>query len=212
MPIKVLVVDDSSMVRNILREELSRDPDITVVGVAPDPYVARDMIVNLRPDVLTLDIEMPRMDGITFLRKLMAHFPLPVVVVSSLTPKGGDMAMEALDAGAVDVMCKPSVAYSVGDLGVALVDKVKAAAAVRVTARTPAQAATARLSMTATTNKVVAQAIMLHITYCRGYVVSLNLLGRQALAAGHQALDTMQDVSLFVGAAQTQTQIAVKGH
>ena len=156
MPIKVLVVDDSSMVRNILREELSRDPDITVVGVAPDPYVARDMIVNLRPDVLTLDIEMPRMDGITFLRKLMAHFPLPVVVVSSLTPKGGDMAMEALDAGAVDVMCKPSVAYSVGDLGVALVDKVKAAAAVRVTARKPAQAATARLSMTATTNKVVA--------------------------------------------------------
>ena len=156
MPIKVLVVDDSSMVRNILKEELSRDPDITVVGVAPDPYVARDMIVNLRPDVLTLDIEMPRMDGITFLRKLMAHFPMPVVVVSSLTPKGGDMAMEALDAGAVDVMCKPSVAYSVGDLGVALVDKVKAAAAVRVTARKPATTVATRLSMTATTNKVIA--------------------------------------------------------
>ena len=103
--IRVLIVDDSALVREILTRELARDPEIEVVGTAPDPYIARDKIVALKPDVLTLDIEMPRMDGLTFLRKLMQHFPLPVIVVSSLTPHGGDIALEALDAGAVEVMC-----------------------------------------------------------------------------------------------------------
>ena len=134
-PIRVLVVDDSAMVRDILVKELSRDSAIEVVGAAPDPYIARDKIVKLRPHVVTLDIEMPRMDGITFLRKLMKHFPLPVIVVSSLTPKGGDLALEALDAGAVEVMCKPGAAYTIGDMSVALIDKIKAAARVSVTKR-----------------------------------------------------------------------------
>ncbi|HOJ67680.1 MAG TPA: response regulator, partial [Candidatus Hydrogenedentes bacterium] len=126
-PVRVLIVDDSALVRKILSEELARDPDIEVVGTATDPYVARDKIVQLKPDVVTLDIEMPRMDGLTFLRKLMKHYPLPVIVVSSLTKKGGDLALEALEAGAVDVMCKPGAAYTVGDMSVELIDKIKAA-------------------------------------------------------------------------------------
>ena len=97
--IKVLVVDDSAIVRKIFSEELSRFRDIEVVGTAPDPFVARDKILQLKPDVLTLDIEMPRMDGITFLRKLMRYYPLPVIIVSSLTPKGSKLALEALETG-----------------------------------------------------------------------------------------------------------------
>ncbi len=157
---RVLVVDDSAVVREILSRELAKDPEIEVVGVAPDPYVARDKILQLSPDVLTLDIEMPRMDGITFLRKLMRHHPLPVVIVSSLTPKGGELAMEALSAGAVDVMCKPGAAYVIGDLSVQLIDKVKAAGLVKVKKQENGQARPAlpnrRLSMTRTTHRIVA--------------------------------------------------------
>ena len=155
---RVLVVDDSAIVRKVLSQELSRDPDIEVVGTAPDPFVARDMIIELHPDVLTLDIEMPRMDGLTFLRRLMKHFPLPVVIVSSLTPRGGEVALEAMDLGAVDVMCKPGAAYAVGDMAVELRDKVKAAARVSVAVHedSVATCAPARLSLLRTTNAVVA--------------------------------------------------------
>jgi two-component system chemotaxis response regulator CheB len=121
----VLVVDDSAVVRNVFSAELAKDPAIEVVGTAPDPFVARDMLLEKQPDVITLDLEMPRMDGITFLRKIMKYRPTPVIVVSSLTPAGGQMAMEALAAGAVDVMCKPGAAYSVGDMTADLVEKVK---------------------------------------------------------------------------------------
>ena len=126
--IKVLIVDDSALVRGTLSKELALDPQIEVVGVAPDPYVARDKIVLLKPDVITLDIEMPRMDGLTFLKKLMHYNPLPVIVVSSLTGAGGKYAMEAMESGAMDVMCKPTSAYSVGDLSIQLADKIKAVA------------------------------------------------------------------------------------
>ncbi|MBI5118465.1 chemotaxis response regulator protein-glutamate methylesterase [Candidatus Poribacteria bacterium] len=160
MKTRVLIVDDSAVVREIFVRELSRDPAIEVVGTAPDPYIARDKIVKLKPDVLTLDVEMPRMDGITFLGKLMRYNPLPVIVVSSLTPKGGELAMEALQSGAVDVMCKPGAAYTVGDMSRELIEKIKAAARANVQALSaradesskPAE----RLSMTLTTNKVVA--------------------------------------------------------
>lgn len=156
--IKVLVVDDSAIVRKVLSKELARDSQIEIVGTATDPYVARDKIISLKPDVLTLDIEMPRMDGITFLRKLMKFHPMPVVIVSSLTAKGGNLAMEAMNAGAIDVMCKPGAAYKVGDLSVELIDKVKAAAQVTVTAKTSktVKAPTKRLSLTETTNKIIA--------------------------------------------------------
>ena len=128
--IRVLVVDDSAIVRQIFAAELAKDPELEVVGAAPDPYVARDMIVQLKPDVLTLDIEMPRMDGLTFLRKLMKFYPLPVVIVSSLTQKGSAMAMDALHSGAVDVVCKPGAAYTVGNMAEDLIEKVKTAAVV----------------------------------------------------------------------------------
>lgn len=161
--IRVLVVDDSAVVRKVFSEELGREPDIEVVGAAPDPYVARDLIVKLRPDVVTLDIEMPRMDGITFLRKLMKYFPLPVIIVSSLTEAGGALAMEAMDIGAVEVICKPGTAYSVGDMSVQLAEKIRAAARVNVAARQHAAVlqpraplAAASLALTKTTNKIIA--------------------------------------------------------
>jgi two-component system, chemotaxis family, protein-glutamate methylesterase/glutaminase len=158
--IRVLVVDDSSIVRQIFSREIAKDPMLELVGTAPDPFVARDLIVELQPDVITLDIEMPRMDGITFLRKLMKYHPIPVVIVSSLTPKSGDLAMEALDAGAVDVMCKPGSAFTVGDMSVELIDKIKAAARVKVTKLIPqtdmVSKAPVLSSMTRTTNDVVA--------------------------------------------------------
>ena len=101
--IRVLIVDDSAMVRKIVTSSLAPFPEIEVVGTAPDPYIARDRILELEPDVVTLDIEMPRMDGITFLKVLMKHRPMPVIIMSSLTQAGSDKALEALQAGAVDV-------------------------------------------------------------------------------------------------------------
>ncbi len=106
--IRVLIVDDSALVRQILSDGLSKDENLEVVGSATDPYMARDMIVKLRPDVLTLDVEMPKMDGVEFLRKLMPQYPLPVVMVSSLTQKGKQVTLDALDAGAVDFVTKPT--------------------------------------------------------------------------------------------------------
>jgi two-component system chemotaxis response regulator CheB len=129
--IKVLIVDDSEVVCRILSSELSGSTDIEVVGTAIDPYMARDKIVALRPDVITLDLEMPRMDGLTFLRKLMCYYPLPVIVISSQTPEGSDTAVRALELGAVDVMGKPALARYIGELGKGLAERVRAAAAVR---------------------------------------------------------------------------------
>ena len=162
--IRVLVVDDSAVIRKVFSQELSREADIEVIGTAPDPYVARDRIVRLRPDVVTLDIEMPRMDGLTFLRKLMKYYPLPVVIVSSLTKQGGSLALEAMDIGAVDVVCKPGAAYSVGDMGVQLAEKIRAAARVDMDQRArlaselrSRQAVVApQLSLTKSTNKILA--------------------------------------------------------
>ncbi len=159
--IRVLVVDDSAVVRKVLTEELNRERGIEVIGTAPDPYVARDKIVQLKPDVLTLDIEMPRMDGLTFLKKLMKHYPLPVIVVSSLTTKGGTMAMEALSSGAMEVISKPTAAYSVGDMGVQLADKIRAVAHVdirrQIGASNTTPASSGRITaLRQTTNKIMA--------------------------------------------------------
>ena len=157
--IRVLVVDDSAIVRKILCQQLNQHRGIEIVGTAPDPYIARDKIVALNPDVLTLDIEMPRMDGITFLRKLMKHHPMPVIVLSSLTPKGGKTAMEALAAGAVEVMSKPGPAYTVGDACKALVEKIKVASRVRMDKQIITQnrcTSVKRLHMVETTNKIFA--------------------------------------------------------
>ena len=159
--IKVLVVDDSAVVRKMFVEALSGEADLEVVGTAPDPYVARDKIVHLKPDVITLDIEMPRMDGLTFLRKLMRHLPIPVVIVSSLTPKGSATALEALELGAVEVLSKPGSAYSLGEMSLQLGDKIRAAAkaGVRKLASQPLvkpRSLAKPKALTETTNKIMA--------------------------------------------------------
>jgi len=159
--IKVFIVDDSAIVRKIFSEEISKESDMEVIGTAPDPFVARDKIVQHKPDVMTLDIEMPRMDGLTFLKKLMKHYPLPVLIVSSLTQKGSKMAMEALEYGAVDVLSKPGSSYSVGDMSAQLKEKIRAAARAnlnRVSAPTPRQEPTGTITkaLTETTQKLIA--------------------------------------------------------
>ena len=132
--IKVLVIDDSALVREILSKGLNADPDIEVVGAAPDVYIARDKIVLKKPDVLTLDVEMPRMDGVEFLKRLMPQHPIPVVMVSAMTGPGAKTTLEALENGAVDFVLKPSTSFGgglqemIGDLR----EKVKTAARVDV--------------------------------------------------------------------------------
>ncbi len=126
--IKVLVVDDSAIVRKLLSECIASQPDMEVIGTAPDPFVAREKILALAPDVLTLDIEMPRMDGLTFLKKIMQYRPMPVVIISSLAQHSCEIAMEALRSGAVEVVAKPSGPYSIGELKESLPAKLRAAA------------------------------------------------------------------------------------
>jgi two-component system chemotaxis response regulator CheB len=128
--IKLLIVDDSAIIRQILTTELSKYPEIEIVGTAPDPYIARDKIVQLKPDVMTLDIEMPRMDGITFLEKLMKSYPMPVIILSTLTPHGCELALRAFDLGAIEVIHKPEldVSTKLNEMIGQLVDKIKAAA------------------------------------------------------------------------------------
>ncbi|MDO6460909.1 chemotaxis response regulator protein-glutamate methylesterase [Granulosicoccaceae sp. 1_MG-2023] len=140
-PIKVLIVDDSATVRRLLTALIERDGRMRVVGVAPDPYVAREEIKRLNPDVLTLDVEMPRMDGLTFLKNLMRLRPMPVVMVSSLTDRGAEVTLSALEVGAVDFVCKPrhDLVNTLGSYGLDLTDKIAAAAKARVRPYVPAK-------------------------------------------------------------------------
>lgn len=126
--IRVFIVDDSAIVREILTDRLSRHPSIEVVGSAMDPYIARDKLDKVDVDVITLDIEMPRMDGLTFLRQLMKHYPKPVVVVSSLARDGNGAALQALELGAVDVVPKPGGPVTVDEVVDLLIDRIIAAA------------------------------------------------------------------------------------
>ena len=139
-PYKVLIIDDSALMRQLLTTILSSDPELNVVGTAGDPYVAREKIIALKPDVLTLDIEMPRMDGLTFLEKLMRGHPMPVIMISSLTSRGADTTLRALSLGAIDYISKPKVDVTNGTVEQAqeIIAKVKAAAKARVR---PARAA-----------------------------------------------------------------------
>ncbi len=130
--IKVLVVDDSALARKALTEVLAAESDLEVVGTAPDPYVARDKILRLEPDVVTLDIEMPRMDGLTFLKKLMHYRPMPVIIISSLGQASCQAALEALGSGAVEVVAKPGDPNSMAELAQSLPAKIRAAAAARI--------------------------------------------------------------------------------
>ncbi|MGV3709533.1 MAG: protein-glutamate methylesterase/protein-glutamine glutaminase [Gemmatimonas sp.] len=130
--IRVLIVDDSAVVRKVLSEGLARYPDIEVVGTASDPYMARERIVQLEPDVITLDIEMPRMDGLSFLAKLMRHYPIPVIVVSSLTTERSDAALRALSLGAIDVIAKPGSRAVAEDSPAELAQSIRIAAGARI--------------------------------------------------------------------------------
>ena len=159
--IKVLVVDDSAVVRKMMSCQLPKFKDIDVVGTAVDPYAARDKIVKLKPDVVTLDMEMPRMDGLSFLAKLMKHYPLPVVVLSSLTPENSEIAMKALELGAMDVICKPGGAHSIKDVYKKVARAIRGAAAAQVKKNPIADAAPVKQLkhsklLTRTTNKIIA--------------------------------------------------------
>ena len=163
--IKVMVVDDSAVVRKVLTQLIDAEPDMEVCGTAPDPYSARDKLVALKPDVMTLDIEMPRMDGITFLKKVMQHFPIPTIIVSSVTKQGCETSMKALEIGAVNVIPKPSEAYSIESIEPQLLQAIRAAALARIS-KTPASSAdtakstavpeAAKISSITTTNKIIA--------------------------------------------------------
>lgn len=139
--IRVLNVDDSALMRQVLAALLAKDPEIEVIGAAPDPYVAREKIKALNPDVITLDVEMPRMDGITFLEKLMRGHPMPVIMVSSLTEAGCETTLRALELGAVDFITKPKIDLREGMEEVAqdLITKVKAAACANLKRQAPGE-------------------------------------------------------------------------
>lgn len=159
--VRVLIVDDSALMRQILTKLLSSDPEIDVVGSAPDPYVARQKIKDLDPDVITLDVEMPRMDGLTLLEKIMRLRPTPVVMVSTLTQKGADTTLQALELGAVDFIGKPTIDVQSGweELQDELIGKVKAASRARVTAladRTAAKPRPVAALGFSTTDRIVA--------------------------------------------------------
>jgi two-component system chemotaxis response regulator CheB len=159
--INVLIVDDSAVVRKVMTEELSRYEDINIIGTAVDPFVARDKIVKLKPDVITLDMEMPRMDGLSFLAKLMKHYPMPVVVLSSLTPKNSEIALKALDLGAIEVLCKPGESYSTQDVHRDLARAIRAAASARmdrseIKKKTAGRKVNYESLLSQTTHKVVA--------------------------------------------------------
>jgi two-component system chemotaxis response regulator CheB len=156
MSIRVLIIDDSAVVRKVLSQVLSADPEIEVVGSAPDPFVGRDKIIELQPDVLLLDVEMPRMDGITFLTKLMQFRPMPVIIVSSLTTAGSERALSALRAGALEVVAKPRGSYTLGELGPLLIEKIKAVRHARVAAVARPQHQPVQLSAADMTHRIVA--------------------------------------------------------
>ncbi|MDQ1817680.1 protein-glutamate methylesterase/protein-glutamine glutaminase [Massilia scottii] len=138
MKIKVLIVDDSALIRSVMSEIISSQPDMEVVGVAPDPLVARELIKQTNPDVLTLDVEMPKMDGLDFLEKLMRLRPMPVVMVSSLTERGSEITMRALELGAVDFVTKPKISIQSGmrEYTELISDKIRAASKARIKPRT----------------------------------------------------------------------------
>jgi two-component system chemotaxis response regulator CheB len=161
-PFRVLIVDDSALMRQLLSKILNSDPQLEVVGTAGDPFVAREKILALKPDVLTLDIEMPRMDGLTFLEKLMRGHPMPVIMISSLTDKGADTTLRALSLGAIDYVSKPKLDVTNGTIDQAeeIIAKVKAAARARVrcpsTAVSPSHESTGKTYQFSATHKVVA--------------------------------------------------------
>ncbi|NOY72145.1 MAG: chemotaxis response regulator protein-glutamate methylesterase [Gammaproteobacteria bacterium] len=183
--IKVLIVDDSALVRNLLTEILSSDANIEVVGTAQDPIVARQKIKDLNPDVLTLDIEMPRMDGITFLEKLMRLRPMPVVMISSLTENGAEVTLQALEYGAVDFVSKPKIdlVHGLQEYAKEIIEKIKSAAKANVKAldRLPVD----RLEIQ---EKLTADAIISEIPKTRQFKTTEKIIAIGASTGGTEAI------------------------
>jgi two-component system, chemotaxis family, protein-glutamate methylesterase/glutaminase len=192
--IKVLIVDDSALVRRLLSEILGADPAIEVVGTAQDAYVAREKIKRLNPDVLTLDVEMPKMDGIQFLRNLMRLRPMPVVMCSSLTEKGADVTLDALALGAVDFVTKPKVdlAYTLDDYAHEITAKVRAAAHARVRALSPAAVPASPVATPAAAMKVIeklsADAVLPRAGRPRHYRTTDQIVAIGASTGGTEAI------------------------
>ncbi|UOF00790.1 protein-glutamate methylesterase/protein-glutamine glutaminase [Bdellovibrio reynosensis] len=162
--IRVLIVDDSAVIRKMLEKICSSSPDIEVVGTASDPYIARDKLIALKPDVMTLDVEMPRMDGISFLEKVMQHFPTRTIIFSSLAKTGSETYFRALEAGAIEILEKPSldVSQTLQSLSQTIVDKIKAVAKARLQSTKPvstvAKPAQTSTSLARTTHQLIAVA------------------------------------------------------
>jgi two-component system, chemotaxis family, protein-glutamate methylesterase/glutaminase len=182
--IRVVVVDDSAVVRKVLTAILNSDTGIEVVGVASDPYLARDKIKKLDPDVITLDVEMPRMDGVTFLRNLMRLRPMPVVMVSSLTKGGAEITLEAMEAGAVDFVTKPALdlADPLANYGEDLIEKVKTAAGARV--RRYAR----DIALSEVAPKYSADAVLLKKPASRAFKTSEKIIAIGASTGGIEAI------------------------
>ena len=182
--IRVLVIDDSALVRQVLTEILGSDPGIEVVGAAADPYAAREKIKQLHPDVLTLDVEMPRMDGITFLKNLMRLRPMPVVMVSSLTEQGADITLNALEIGAVDFITKPRLDIQTGLEAYAgeLIAKVRTAAGARPRPYEPARSAPT------TVQRYSADAVMPAPGSVRAFRTTHGLIAIGASTGGTEAI------------------------
>lgn len=170
--VRVLIVDDSALVRQVLSEILSQDPGIEVVGTASDPLIARDKIKQLEPDVLTLDVEMPRMDGLTFLRKMMAQRPIPTVICSSITQEGSEALLQALEAGAVDVVTKPRIdtAQWLQDSSMRITDAAKAAAHAKLKGGVRLQAPEMKVEA-----KLTADAVVPPLSAARTAALKLNM-------------------------------------
>jgi two-component system chemotaxis response regulator CheB len=196
--IRVLIVDDSALVRRILTEVLARAPDIEVVGAAADPFVARQKIKDLRPDVLTLDVEMPRMDGLTFLRNLMRLRPMPVVMVSSLTDQGAETTLKALELGAFDFVTKPKsdIAGTLAGFGDEIIAKVRAAKGARLRSRIEGDAAAAvpvgppavPVGALAVVPKLSADAILPPVSGSRTFRTTDRLIALGASTGGTEAI------------------------
>ncbi|HEB95359.1 MAG TPA: chemotaxis response regulator protein-glutamate methylesterase [Sedimenticola thiotaurini] len=187
MSTKVLVVDDSALVRQLLTEILDSAPDLEVVGTAVDPYAAREKIKKLNPDVVTLDVEMPRMDGITFLGNLMRLRPLPVVMISSLTEQGADVTLRALELGAVDFIAKPKldVARGLQDYADEIVAKVRSAASARVR---PLQRRPAKTAVAPVAEKLSADAVLAPAGGGRHFRTTDRIIGIGSSTGGTEAI------------------------
>ena len=211
VPIRVLCVDDSALIRELMSEIINAQPDMEVVASAPDPLVARDLIKRHDPDVLTLDVEMPRMDGLEFLERLMRLRPMPVVMVSSLTERGGEITLRALELGAVDFVSKPRLGIRGGMLEYAdvIADKIRAAAQARVRPMTPcAVRQPARQSSVSSARQVPAPMDAAHVAPAQGSHAS-DARAARARGAGRPLLSSEKLIVLGASTGGTEAIRAV---